>query len=728
MNKLLTFIENRKELINSFCCYALFFFPLFSLIPSIAPLLLNHTIFTSLSWFGTAYRVLIFGIFIFIFLLGLVANKIALDKRLIIVLLIYVCLSIFPNLFLNSSIPVSSESIEGTLFYEATVLELVLSSFYCLRFIILMIYYTQLVPAIGKVKVLSNISKCFICFGLFTVSFIFVLQFDGLIHLYNSFSGVNQEISGMFYNKNTLGIVLAASLAFTLIQISYSHTKIPYVIFAFIFYFASIVTLARTSLVALTVMIIVYIVLNFILNKRFKFAFYSLIVVTFVVGLYFILLFNLKAFQSIPFNQRIYSAIQQTFNDSKTMTGRKTLWELVFKSLLTPVRLVFGYGDQISTNVFVYMIQNDSTYFGITSSFHNGIILSLASGGMLRTAIYIYLLYYVLFVLTDYKKDRNTISLLVSIIACFVLVQTFEEVSLFDMTFTSNVWTIILLSPSYFITFKEREKTVLTNDQITICMTTLNKTEDEIKELVVNNNLQGNVIVGCQGSDEERESKSVFGNIKLTVYFQTSLGTSKNRNYLLDKVKTKYCIFLDDDILFLDNDFELLKKEAAKYENFDLLFFNLSYKDKRKVKHFKERRFRWLDARSFGINSVLFNVNFLKQNEILFNEKIGPGCEISSGEDGQFAMEVAKKSEDCYFATDTIIEISYDNGSSWFNGYDKKYFKNVGYTYSMCYGPFADLFGIYTIIKHRKSFLVDYSFKEVFNFIKIGIRLHHNDK
>lgn len=257
-------------------------------------------------------------------------------------------------------------------------------------------------------------------------------------------------------------------------------------------------------------------------------------------------------------------------------------------------------------------------------------------------------------------------------------------------------------------------------EKITLLVTTINKNEEQIVDICLKNNLRGNVIVGCQKMEHNNEKMLHFKEEgSVTIFFQTSTGVSINRNTLLKAVKTQYCIFLDDDILLLDCFEDVFLQALEKYPSFDVCFFGLSYKDKTIKRKFKKRgKLKKHNLRSFGVNSVVFRTSFLEKNNLLFDEKLGPGTSESSGEDVDFLYKCYEKTKEIYGYPTPIIEISYENGSTWFNGYDESFFRRLGISYHKHYGLFANLLIVYTILKHKKLYCKKISFLKA---LKISI-------
>lgn len=277
--------------------------------------------------------------------------------------------------------------------------------------------------------------------------------------------------------------------------------------------------------------------------------------------------------------------------------------------------------------------------------------------------------------------------------------------------------------------YEDRRMEKINIDNLTFLVTTVSKDMSQIIEMVKKNRLFGNIIVGCQKSLCDEYQLYQDEKMSLHVYFETTVGTSVNRNFLIDKVQTKFCFFLDDDIKFLDSKLQILNEAVNEIGDFDFIFFDFCYEDSSypKVKWRISKKIKPIQMRSYGTNSVLYSVDFINRNKLRFNENIGPGCYIYAGEDGQFLMHAAKVSKKAYSYQKSIIEISYENGSTWFAGHDERFFTTVGYTYHQCYGLLGFLFIPYTLVKHKKLYLDQMSFTAALKYSYGGYLKYYED-
>ena len=235
-----------------------------------------------------------------------------------------------------------------------------------------------------------------------------------------------------------------------------------------------------------------------------------------------------------------------------------------------------------------------------------------------------------------------------------------------------------------------------------ILVTTFKKDEKQIVNLLIENNIFGNILVGNQGNVNFSEKTIVKENRNITIYNLTSLGVSKNRNFLLSKAKSDFVLFLDDDVHILNYDFEteLLERSNNAYR------FNLSsHNTNRPIKQIHvNKKLKFAELKSFGVWGIFFPREFLIKKRVVFDELIGPGCWINHGEDSLFIKS--------YLTQGNILQVDktcfdvLQNESTWqgINRDIRRELISHGYVYGCIFKKAAKFFLFYHLIKNRKLY------------------------
>jgi glycosyltransferase involved in cell wall biosynthesis len=243
------------------------------------------------------------------------------------------------------------------------------------------------------------------------------------------------------------------------------------------------------------------------------------------------------------------------------------------------------------------------------------------------------------------------------------------------------------------------------NESLDILVATCDKSIDEIKDIVERGNYADHVIVGDQNGTTGHVSFVSSKGINVDVYYFNDKGVSKNRNRLFDLSSARFVTFCDDDMSFTNGYERKICQAFLRYKKADVIRFNcLSNNPKRPIRQVKkEGRVGFSELKTFGVWCEIFRSDFLRENNIRFDEKVGPGSLIISGEDVIFNHLVSRSSRFIYQAKSCIALVNQTN-STWFKGYDERYFMATGYVYSSIFGINARLFFALHRLKHKSEY------------------------
>lgn len=245
--------------------------------------------------------------------------------------------------------------------------------------------------------------------------------------------------------------------------------------------------------------------------------------------------------------------------------------------------------------------------------------------------------------------------------------------------------------------------------RLTILVPTYNKNQLEIKKLVSDLNIQGNVIFSNQIDND-----SIINDDKLTIINNKTKGVSVNRNILLDSVKTEYFLFIDDDCKLIDNYESIVVSEFDRHRDAEVIVFSRDSEDTMfapvMLKDKKAKRF--CHVSKMGGPGIAIKTTAIKKYNISFNEKLGTPNYFYNGEDSYFLYELIKKKVVVYTSSTQIYKLlSSKDKSSYFTSYDNHFFEAVG---GIQYLLHKHLFYLYFIKQG-----IFYHFKAKVNFLKV---------
>lgn len=231
--------------------------------------------------------------------------------------------------------------------------------------------------------------------------------------------------------------------------------------------------------------------------------------------------------------------------------------------------------------------------------------------------------------------------------------------------------------------------------------------------IVRKSNINCNVIVVNQCDKDEFVN---YENIK--IINSKEKGLSKSRNLAIKNSNADICLISDDDEVFVD---DVEKKIVKAYEDnpeADIIIFKvLNVKNNLGNKKKKLNIFDLLKVSSVQISFKKEKI----EGKIKFDEKLGSGTENGAGEENDFLFKCLKKKLKIYYIPIEIAKLNTVQ-STWFDGYNEKYFYNRGRTTRYIFGFwFAFVYAIYFVIFKHKVYKKDISFLKALKNIMKGI-------
>lgn len=233
--------------------------------------------------------------------------------------------------------------------------------------------------------------------------------------------------------------------------------------------------------------------------------------------------------------------------------------------------------------------------------------------------------------------------------------------------------------------------------------------------IIEKNNINANFIIANQTdhTDYKVYEKGVI------ISTQTK-GVGINRNIALMYSSSKYVLFSDDDVYYI-NDLEKHIEEAfQKVSKADVLIFNIETigDNCNRRKNTKIKRVRWYNFLNYGAVRIAANREKIIQKNIWFSPLFGGGTQYSCGEDTLFLSDCLKRKLKIYTYPLTICRVNQEK-SSWFTGYNEKYFHDKGVLLKVVFPKTYRLFIWYYSYKFRTK---DIGFKKIKKYCLMGAK------
>ena len=222
--------------------------------------------------------------------------------------------------------------------------------------------------------------------------------------------------------------------------------------------------------------------------------------------------------------------------------------------------------------------------------------------------------------------------------------------------------------------------------------------------LVVQMNIRCSAVVANQ-ADEDSYLREVNENGTVQMITTATRGVGLNRNIALLRAEAEYVLFSDDDVVYNDDMPCQVLKAFSEIPEADILIFGMDIlktgKAVEKRHLMTKRRYVWKSLR-FGTYTIAAKRKSLLQNNILFNQLFGGGCMYSAGEDSLFLKSCFDHGLKVY-SHQYVLGTCCKDTSSWFVGYNDKYFYDKGVLVRFLFPKIAYAMALYFAIRFKRD-------------------------
>ena len=227
----------------------------------------------------------------------------------------------------------------------------------------------------------------------------------------------------------------------------------------------------------------------------------------------------------------------------------------------------------------------------------------------------------------------------------------------------------------------------------------------KLKDLDKHNITSDCIVINQCDKDGYKKHK----NFKFYSYKERGHANSCNR--ALEKATADILIFCDDDVKYNTYYDKQIIKAFEDNPKADIIIFNVINKYRKKRFNERVKRLHFYNILNYASYNIAFKRDSIK--DIRMNPLFGAGAKYSSGgDDTLFLVESLKKGLKIYTTPITIGNITADD-STWFKGYNSKYFNDKGALYTAINKPFRHLLFLQHLIRHREL-LTDLSFTKAY--------------
>lgn len=241
-------------------------------------------------------------------------------------------------------------------------------------------------------------------------------------------------------------------------------------------------------------------------------------------------------------------------------------------------------------------------------------------------------------------------------------------------------------------------------------------------DLIEKMNIQSDAIVINQSDNNNFEEFTYKGNsIRFITLNERGVGLS--RNNALMRSNADICLMGDDDVAYVDGYEDIIINAFKNNPKADMIMFNVpsTSSDRPTYNIPKHMRVRWYNCLRYPTYHIAFRRDSQRKANIYFSLLFGGGAKYNSGEDNLFVSDFIKKGLKIYACPETIGHMT-PGESTWFKGYNDKFFIDRGVLLAAINKRWAKFFSVRYVLRHRNKFIKDKSMNEALRLLIQGTK------
>ena len=237
-------------------------------------------------------------------------------------------------------------------------------------------------------------------------------------------------------------------------------------------------------------------------------------------------------------------------------------------------------------------------------------------------------------------------------------------------------------------------------------------------------NLQTEALI-CNQCQEVGYTEFVRRGRRIRTFDFMERGVGLNRNNALMRAEGEYVLFADEDIVYDDDYEQRVLQEVDQNPDADILMFNVTAVESRQTyENIKHRRVRWYNYGRYATYAMCAKLESLHRANIWFSLLFGGGARYSNGEDTLFIHDCLKKGLRIYAVPVAIghERARENNESTWFKGYNEKFFYDRGVLYHYLYGIMKYPFALRFLLAKRRTICTQVPLMKAWRLMNDGMR------
>lgn len=246
--------------------------------------------------------------------------------------------------------------------------------------------------------------------------------------------------------------------------------------------------------------------------------------------------------------------------------------------------------------------------------------------------------------------------------------------------------------------------------------------EKEPLKLADEMQIESDAIIVNQTDHYAYESIKYKGNYSLRCFSMQERGVGLSRNHALLRADHDISLFSDEDIVYEPGYEKLVLDAFAAHPEADMLLFVVKAAPGRETYQItKFGRVRSFNCGRYPTYSFAIRTKEVHRRNITFSLLFGGGAPYSNGEDSLFIRECIKKGMKVY-KIPTQIGVERERESTWFKGFNRKFFFDRGVLYRHLYGRLEKPMALRFLLAHKEEMCKDISWRQAYRMMCEGMK------
>lgn len=243
----------------------------------------------------------------------------------------------------------------------------------------------------------------------------------------------------------------------------------------------------------------------------------------------------------------------------------------------------------------------------------------------------------------------------------------------------------------------------------------------EPQELAKEMRIDSDAVIVSQGEHFAYKELN-WNNHNICYYAMAERGVGLSRNHSLLRATADISLFADEDIIYEPGYGQKVLKAFEEHPQADMLLFNVQAMPGRETYHIDSfGRVHWYNCGRYPTYSFAVRTRRIHQKNITFSLLFGGGARYSNGEDSLFIRDCLRAGLKVY-KVPVAIGHERERESTWFTGYNTKFFYDRGVLYHYLYGCLAGLMALRFLLAHKGNMCREIPWGKAYKIMRRGIR------